>query len=163
MATDMITSAILMIGTLIIVSVLIASLFPGVFDAAGSIESSSDSAKDRVSTSATIINYDLGPDTIRFDVLNNGKNSLPESLINLTVAYLGNATAPGGRLAFGEDPDQPWWSYAISGAADQSWDQRDTLVVTVTSPQYDFVPGDYKFRMLLYNGATVESRFNIPE
>jgi hypothetical protein len=36
-------------------------------------------------------------------------------------------------------------------------------VVTVTSPQYDFVPGDYKFRMLLYNGATVESRFNIPE
>ncbi len=153
----------MMIGTLIIVSVLISSLFPGVFDAARSIGTSSDSAKDRVTTSATVINYDLGPDTIRFDVLNNGKTSLPESLINMTVAYLGNATAPAGLLAFGDDPDQPWWSYAISGAADQSWDPRDTIVITVTSPQYDFTPGDYRFRMLLYNGAAVEYRFNIPE
>lgn len=163
MATDMITSAILMIGTLIIVSVLISSLLPEIIGVAGSIGSSTDSAEDRLATSATVINYDAGPDTVRIDVLNNGKNSLPVSAINLTVAYLGNATAPDGRLVFGEDPDMPWWSYAISGATDRTWNPGDTLVIMVTSPRHDLVPGDYRFRMLLYNGATVECRFNIPE
>ncbi len=163
MATDMITSAILMIGTLIVVSVLISSIFPGVFEAAGSIKSSSDSAEDRIGTSATVVNYDLGPDTVRLDVLNNGKNSLPVSLINMTVAYLANVTSPQGLLAFGQDTERQWWDYTISGADDHSWDTGDTLVVTITSPRYDLVPGDYRFRMILYNGATVENRFNIPE
>jgi archaellum component FlaG (FlaF/FlaG flagellin family) len=152
-----------MIGALIVVSVLVASLFPGVFDAAGSVRSTTGSAEDRVATSATVINYELGPDTVRIDVLNNGKNSLPASTINLTVAYLGNVTAPVGLLMSGQDPDSPWWSYAISDVADENWDPGDTLVITVVSPRYDFAPGDYRFRLLLYNGASVEYRFNIPE
>lgn len=163
MATDTIGSVIIMIGVLIIVSVLVVSLLPGVLEVAGSIRSSTDSANDRVTTSAMVINHELGPGMARFDVLNNGKHSLQAPAINLTVACLDNATVPNLRLTFGPDPGQPWWGYAISGAADGAWDPGDTLVVTITSPNYDFTPGDYRFRMLLYNGAWVEHRFNVPE
>ena len=163
MATDTIGSAIIMIGALIVVSALIASLFPNVLSMAGSIRSSANDAGDRLATSATVINHDIGQKTVRFDVLNNGKNSLPTSAINMTVAYLYNVATPGDRLTFGPDSDRPWWSYAISGDADGTWGPGDTLVVTVTSPNHDFTPGDYQFRMLLYNGARVEYRFNVPE
>jgi archaellum component FlaG (FlaF/FlaG flagellin family) len=162
MATDIITTAILGIATLIIVAMLVAVLFPQVFEIAGSIKSTTGDANDRLSVSATVVNYDLpAPGQLQFDVLNNGQSSLAPAAINMTVAYLSNHTMPGNILSRGAGTTAQYWDYAVTGNGDDQWDPGEVLVVRVVSPTYSFTPGDYTFKMLLYNSAVVQYGFTI--
>ena len=119
MATDMISSAIIGIAALIIVSTLIAALFPQVFQMAGFVSSVSGTANERLRTSATVVNYDIpASGRLQFDVLNNGEATLAPSAINLTVAYLYNHSMPAHMLAQGVSPTDQYWVYAVSGNGD---------------------------------------------
>jgi archaellum component FlaG (FlaF/FlaG flagellin family) len=162
MATDVITTAIIGIATLIIVSTLVATLFPQVFEIAGSVRSIAGIANDRVGTSATIVNYDVpAPDQLQFDVLNNGKSSLGTSAINLSAVYLDNQTMPGNLLARDASTSAQYWDYVVTGDGDDQWEPGEMLEVGVVSPVYSFGPGDYQLKMLLYNGAVVQYGFTI--
>jgi archaellum component FlaG (FlaF/FlaG flagellin family) len=162
MATDMISTAIIGIATLIIVSALVATLFPQAFDLAGSIKSTTGEASDRLSVSATVVNYDLpAPGRLQFDVLNNGEASLGPSVINMTIAYLSNRSMPGNILSRDASPTAQYWDYAITGNGDGQWDPGEVLEVRVMSPAYSFAPGEYTFKMLLYNMAVVQYGFTI--
>jgi archaellum component FlaG (FlaF/FlaG flagellin family) len=162
MATDMISSAIIGIAALIIVSTLVASLMPQIFQMAGSITSISGTADDRVRTGATIVNYDVpAPGRLQFDVLNNGKASMAPSRINMTVAYLYNQSMPAHLLVQGISSSAQYWEYAVTGNGDSQWEPGEVLEVSVISPGYDFAPGEYTLKMLLYNGAVVQYRFTI--
>lgn len=162
MATDMISSAIVGIAGLIIVATLVATLFPQVFEAAGSITGTSGRALDRARTVGTVVNHDLpAPGALQFDVLNGGETSLSPATINMTVAYLDNETMPGHVVAPGATPAGQYWTYAISGGTDANWDPGEVLEVRVVSPSYGFAPGSYRLKLLLYNGAVVQYRFTI--
>lgn len=158
----MITTAIIGIATLIIVSTLVATLFPQVFEVAGFISSTSGSADDRLRTSATIVNYDIqASDRLQFDVLNNGQSSLGLSAIDMTVAYLYNHSMPAHLLVQGVAPTAQYWEYTVAGNGDDTWEPGEVLEVRVVSPAYSFEQGDYTLKMLLYNGAVVQYRFTI--
>jgi len=158
----MISSAIIMIAALIITATLVATLFPQAFELAGSITSTSGGANDRIRTSATVVNYDIPtPGRLQFDVLNNGKMSLAPPAINMTVAYINNHTSPAGVLKQGVSPAEQYWDYTIAGDPDDKWDPGEVLEVSVVSPAYSFTPGDYRLKMLLYNGAVVQYSFTI--
>jgi archaellum component FlaG (FlaF/FlaG flagellin family) len=162
MATDMISTAIIGIATLIIVSTLVAALFPQVFEMAGSVKSITGTANDRLGTSATIVNYDLpAPDRLQFDVLNNGQSGIGTSAINMSVVYLNNQSMPGNLLVRGASTSAQYWDYVVTGDGDDQWGPGEMLEVRVVSPGYSFGPGDYKLKMLLYNGAVVQYRFTI--
>jgi archaellum component FlaG (FlaF/FlaG flagellin family) len=158
----MISTAIIGIATLIIVSTLVATLFPQVFEMAGSVKSLAGDANDRVGTSATVVNYDLpAPGRLEFDVLNNGQASLGPSAINMTIVYLYNHSIPGQILARGASSADQYWDYAVTGNGDDQWDPGEVLEVRAISPAFDFRPGEYTFKMLLYNMAAVQFRFTI--
>jgi archaellum component FlaG (FlaF/FlaG flagellin family) len=162
MTTDVISSAIIGIATLIIVATLVATLFPQVFEVAGRITSTTGTANDRLRTSATVVNFDNQTSgRLQFDVLNNGETSLAPSAINMTVAYLYNNTMPAGLLVRGVSPTAQYWEYTITGDIDQRWGPGEVLEVRVLSPAYSFTRGDYKLKMLLYNGAVVQYSFTI--
>jgi len=162
MSTDVITTAIIGIAALIILSTLIAALLPQIFEAARSITSVGGDANDRIRTSAIVVNHDLpGAGLLKFDVLNNGKNGIGPSQINMTATYLNNDTAPDNLLPREASESSPYWYYTITGDADGSWDPNDVLDVYVVSPASGFASGEYQFRMLLNNGAVVQYRFTI--
>jgi archaellum component FlaG (FlaF/FlaG flagellin family) len=162
MATDMISTAIIGIATLIIVSTLVATLFPQVFEMAGSVKSISGDANDRIGTSATVVNYDLpAPGRLQFDVLNNGQSGIGTSAINMSAVYLDNQSLPGNLLVRGASASAQYWNYVVSGDGDDEWEPGEMLEVQVVSPAYGFGPGDYKLKMLLYNGAAVQYGFTI--
>jgi archaellum component FlaG (FlaF/FlaG flagellin family) len=162
MATDMISTAIIGIATLIIVATLVAALFPQVFQMAGSIKTTAGTADDRLSVRATVVNYDLpAPGQLQFDVLNNGKASLGMPTINMTVVYLNNHSMPANILAAGTSSSAQYWDYALTGNGDGQWGPGEVLEVRVVSPAYNLEPGDYTFKMLLYNGAVVQYGFTI--
>jgi archaellum component FlaG (FlaF/FlaG flagellin family) len=162
MATDMISTAIIGIATLIIVTTLVATLFPQVFDLAGSIQSTTGRANDRLHTSATVVSHDRpAPGRLQFDVLNNGQSTLESSTINMTVAYLNNHSMPGNLLSRDASSTAQYWDYAVTGNGDDQWAPGEVLEVRVVSPACGFEPGDYKLKMLLYNGAVVQYGFTI--
>jgi len=162
MATDVITTAIIAVAALIILSALLAALFPQIFEVAGSITSVFGTANDRVKTSAVVVNYDQpAAGLLKFDVMNNGHSSMGAAQINQTVAYLNNDTAPMNNLQFGASEGSQYWSYTITGPADGSWDPDDVLEISVANPDGGFASGEYQFRMLLNNGAVVQYRFTI--
>jgi archaellum component FlaG (FlaF/FlaG flagellin family) len=162
MATDMISTAIIGIATLIIVFTLVATLFPQVFEIAGSISSTTHFASERIDTSAIVINYDIpATNQLQFDVLNNGKSGIGSSLINKTVAYLYNHSMPGYLLTQEVNPSAQYWEYTVTGNGDDEWAPGEVLELRVISPAYSFEPGDYKFKLLLYNGAVVQYGFTI--
>jgi archaellum component FlaG (FlaF/FlaG flagellin family) len=158
----MISTAIIGIATLIIVSTLIAALFPQVFEMAGSVKSITGTANDRLGTSATIVNYDLpAPDRLQFDVLNNGQSDIGTSAINMSGVYLDNQSLPGNLLARGVSTSVQYWDYVVDGDGDDQWEPGEMLFIGVVSPAYSFEPGDYKLKLLLYNGAVVQYGFTI--
>jgi archaellum component FlaG (FlaF/FlaG flagellin family) len=162
MATDMISTAIIGIATLIIVSTLIAALFPQVFEMAGSVRSITGTANDRAGTSATVVNYDVpAADQLQFDVLNNGQSGIVASAINMSAVYLDNQSLPGNLLARGASTSSQYWDYVVTGDGDGEWEPGEMLEVVVVSPGYSIVPGDYQLKMLLYNGAAVQYGFTI--
>jgi archaellum component FlaG (FlaF/FlaG flagellin family) len=162
MATDMISTAIIGIATLIIVSTLVATLFPQVFEMAGLVRSTTGTVNDRIGTSVTVVNYDLpAPGQLQFDVLNNGQSSLATSVITMSAVYLDNHTMPGNLLARGVNTSVQYWDFVVTGDGDDQWEPGEMLEVHVVSPTYSFAPGDYKLKLLLYNGAVAQYGFTI--
>jgi archaellum component FlaG (FlaF/FlaG flagellin family) len=160
--TDMISTAIIGIATLIIVATLIATLFPQVFEMAGLVRSTTGTVNDRVGTSVEVVNYDLqGPGRLQFDVLNNGHSDIGGSAIAMTAIYLDNQTRPGNLLVRGVDASAQYWDYVLTGDGDDQWEPGEMLEVNVVSPGYSFTPGDYKLKLLLYNGAVGQYGFTI--
>jgi len=167
MATDIISNAIVAIAAIIIVTVLISGLIPNIYTAAFGIQSTAAEAGDRVSTSVLVTNYYLAaPGIVELDMLNNGKGSLGESTINMSVVYLGNESMPSNRLTLGDSGAGQYWNYNnigrdIAGDTDGNWDPGETLVVSLVSPGYSFAPGEYEIKMILYNNALCQYRFRV--
>lgn len=123
MATDMISTAIIGIATLIIVSTLVATLFPQVFEMSGLVRSTTGTANDRMGTSVLVVNHDLqAPGRLQFDVLNNGQSEIGTSAIDMSAVYLDNQTLPGNLLVRGVDASAQYWEYAVTGDGDGEWD-----------------------------------------
>lgn len=162
MATDMISTAIIGIATLIIVATLVATLLPQVFEMSGLVKSTTGSANDRIGTSVLVVNHDLpAPGRLQFDVLNNGQSEIGTPAIDMSAVYLDNQTLPGNLLVRGVDASAQYWEYVVTGDGDGEWDPGEMLELTVVSPAYSFVPGDYKLKLLLYNGAGEQYGFTI--
>jgi archaellum component FlaG (FlaF/FlaG flagellin family) len=162
MATDMISTAIIGIATIIIVATLVATLLPQVFEMAGTVKSTAGTANDRMGTSVLVVNHDLQtPGRLQFDVLNNGRSEIGTSAIDMSAVYLDNQTLPGNLLARGVDASAQYWEYVVTGDGNGEWDPGEMLELTVVSPAYSFTPGDYKLKLLLYNGASEQYGFTI--
>lgn len=167
MATDIIGQAIVAIAAIIIVTVLVSGLIPDIYSAAFNIKSTADDASDRVSTSALVTNYYLAaPGIVELDVLNNGKGSLSEPTVNLSVVYLGNGSLPSSLLPLGDRGTGQYWNYTNigrdgSGDTDGHWDPGETLVISIVSPDYSFTPGEYRMKMILYNNALCQYGFRV--
>ncbi|OPY27777.1 MAG: hypothetical protein A4E28_01844 [Methanocella sp. PtaU1.Bin125] len=167
MASDIIGNAIVAIAAIIIVTVLIIAIIPDVYNAAFGIQSTAADAGDRVTTSVLVTNHCLAaPGIVELDLLNNGKGSLSESTIDLSVVYLGNASMPSNRLPLGGSGAGQYWNYTnigrnVTGDTDGHWDPGETLVVSLVSPGYSFAPGEYEMKMILYNNALCQYRFRV--
>jgi archaellum component FlaG (FlaF/FlaG flagellin family) len=150
------------IAAIIILSSLIAAIFPQVFSVAASIKGTTGDASERAATSATVINYDApGPGRLQFDVLNSGRSSLPSSAINMSAVYLGNETVPSTLLKLDGQPGEHSWTYVICGAGDGVWGPGDTLTITAANPGYSYAPGAYRLKIVLGNGAICQHTFRI--
>lgn len=152
------------IAAIIILASLITAIFPQVFSVAASIKGATGDASERAATSATVINYEAAaPGQLQFDVLNNGRSSLPSSAIDLSAVYLGNETAPSTLLKLDGQPGEHRWTYVIRGAGDGVWGPGDTLTITTANPGYSYGPGAYRLKIVLGNGAICQYMFKINE
>ncbi len=162
MAQNVITTAILIIATVIAVVALINGVFPAVNKASGSVMSISDASNDRMKSEIVIIceSANAADFAMNVYVKNAGTLKIDPARIAMTDIYFGDGTStvrcnrPGSGV--------PTWEYSImDGNEDGSWDAGETMNILIKTDNHDFKNGRQRVTIVLYNGVSAGDTFTL--
>lgn len=162
MAQNVISTAILIIATVIAVVALINGIFPAVNKASGSVTSISDASSDRMKAEIRIIcesanatNY-----TMNVYVKNAGSLEIDPARIAMTDIYFGDGASMERCSRPGST--EPTWEYAImDGDGDGDWDPGETMNIWIKTVDHDFKHGRQRVKIVLYNGVSAADAFTL--
>ena len=162
MAQDVITTAILIIASIIAVVVLVNAVYPALFMTTGSISSTSSLASDRVKSDVRVVMANSPNSTaLQLWVKNIGSIRVPASRINYTDVYYGDK---GSMERASPNPSSGlWWGSSLDDSnGDGHWDTGETLEMTIYDPGATrFTAGDHQIKLVLYNAAGFEDTITI--
>jgi hypothetical protein len=158
MVQDTISNAILIIAAIIATTVMLNAVYPAVFDAVGSVRSTTSDADSRSKTSVTISTYSFSPDYSQLNIWmkNSGKEDIDDT-DNIRVYYGDDTDAMKSYhiyvcKLFADDPLKTSWS---PGETFQIGFGEDPLA------ELPHEPGIHRIRVVLTNGAMSETTFTI--
>ena len=162
MASEVISSALLMIATIVATVALISAVIPSIYSMSGSITSVTHSVNNQMKTDVKFI-YETTDDSNHLTawVKNTGQTELALTNFNLTDVFYGDADGVMTRAQL-NSTEYPSWTFRLENDnGDGQWDPGETLRIDLTAPvDQPFVSGtDYKVRLTLYNGAFCEDYF----
>ena len=162
MASEVISSALLMIATVVATIALINAVIPSIYSMSGSITSVTANVNNQMKTDVKFI-YETtdGLNHLTAWVKNTGETQIPLTNFNLTDVFYGDANGVMTRAQLNSTANPSWTFSVENGNGDNEWDPGETLRFDVTAPvDQPFVSGtDYKVRLTLYNGAYCEDYF----
>jgi flagellar protein FlaG len=162
MAQEVMSSALLMIATIIAAVALINAVFPSIYSMAGSISTTTGTVNDRMKSDIKFI-YETTDQGHNLTVWlkNTGKTQLVPSSFNNTDIFFGETSSAMTRAVLNAST-APSWTFAIENDdSNGRWDPGETLRIDILSDQ-TFTPGnDYKIRAVLYNGVFCEDYFTV--
>ncbi|PWR75792.1 hypothetical protein ACKUB1_10590 [Methanospirillum stamsii] len=134
MASEAISSSIMIIGAVLGAAVLITAILPAIFSAGDTFGTVSSSAEQKLKTDFRIINtyaYNT-PDTVKVWLKNVGANRISISEIQNSDVFFGVDNQVSMRTY------SSGFTYDLMGATDDGyWDIGETLEITIVSPTID--------------------------
>ncbi len=162
MASEVISSALLMIATVVAAVALINAVFPSIYGMSGSITTMTYNVNDRMKSDVKFI-YETTDQSYNLTawLKNTGETQIITSTFNNTDMFYGDASGVMKRATL-NSTSAPCWTYSIENDNENGrWDPGETIRVDIRSDE-PFAPGNrYKLRMVLYNGAFCEDYFTI--
>jgi flagellar protein FlaG len=160
MASEVISSALLMIATIVATVALINAVFPSIYGMSGSITTVTNNVNDQMKTDIKFI-YETTDNTNHLTawVKNIGRSNVYLSTFNNTDLFYGEVDGVMSRATL-NGTTTPYWTYAIeNGDGDSTWSPGQTLRIDIYAAD-DFAPGeDYRIKFTLANGAYTEDYF----
>jgi len=162
MASEVVSSALLMIATVVAAVALINAVFPSIYGMSGSISTMTHNVDDRMKSDFKFI-YETTDQSYNLTawLKNTGETQIIPSRFNSTDVFYGDINGVMKRAVLNAT-SAPCWTYIIENDnGNGRWDTGETLKVVIQSDE-EFAPGNrYKVRMVLYNGAFCEDYFTV--
>jgi archaeal flagellar protein FlaG len=163
MASEVISTALLMIATVVAAVALINAVFPSIYGMSGSIQAVTNNVNDRMKTEIQFIyeTPDSSGNSLAAWVKNTGQTQMTPGELNDSDLFISDADGVM-QLASLNSSTAPCWTYTIeNGNGNGIWGPGETLEINLNTNQ-PFVQGNnYDIRLVLYNGAYCEDSFSV--
>lgn len=131
MASEAISSSIMIIGAVLGAAVLITAILPAIFSAGDTFGTVSSSAEQKLRTDFRIVNtYTAGGTTVQVWMKNVGNNRISRYDLEKSDVFLG-VGSDYGRLGYNADGDEGTFKYILD-PDDGYWDIGETLEIYIT-------------------------------
>lgn len=162
MAQEVMSSALLMIATVIATVALINAVYPSIYGMTGSITSVTQTVNDRMKSDIKFV-YESSSDdnNLVVWVKNTGKTQIAMSNLNRTDVFFGKNGKVMNRAGYNTIGFPKWTGSIENDNNNGIWDPTETMKITITTDDHYFSPGDYRVRIVLYNGVYCEEYFTL--
>ncbi len=153
MSKEVITTALLVIATVVAVTVFTASMLPSVRDLLNAYSSLTNKLSDRVKTDIKIIFIKVNDTELTFWVKNIGTNRIPLPMLNLSDVFV-----VSNNVSYHFTLSDSSISYVIeNNDGDNYWESGETLRITIN---LSLSSDDYLLIFVLYNGVKTSDVFS---
>lgn len=164
MGGETISSAIIMIASVICAATFAAAVFPAIIGASAPVIASTDTLNDRIQTDIKIIHEANNADGSEgyIWVKNVGNNRIHSNLIEDSDLFFGEE-GDFMRIAYnGTIATSPSWNYQIENTGNTRWEQGETIRITVNMSSDPITSGEeYFVSFILYNGISDNDYFTV--
>jgi len=156
MSKEVITSAILMIVSVIAAVAFVNAVLPSVYGLSDSYNSVARSMEDQFKTDIDIIFIYPDGNNVSVWIKNVGSSNIPLSELQFCDVFIMSSSGywnPGFESA-----STPSWEYTLENGDGDIWNRGETIKVAI---ELDALPGDiYKISFFLYNGVSTSDTFS---
>ena len=136
MASEAISSSIMIIGAVLGAAVLITAILPAIFSAGDTFGTVSSSAEQKLRTDFRIVNtYTAGGTTVHVWLKNVGNNRISIYDIQSSDVFIGYGSKYG-RLGYKSNGEPGTFNYILN-PADGYWDIGETLEISIKNTGMD--------------------------
>ncbi len=156
MSKEVITTAILVMASVIAAVAFVNAILPSVYSLSGSYSSVAQSMEDQFRSDIDIIFIYPDENNIYVWVKNVGSSNIPLSQLEFCDIFI-MSSSDYCNPEF-ESGSNPSWSYTLVNGEGDTWDRGETIKATIT---LDSLPSDlYKITFFLYNGVSTSDTFS---
>ncbi|AKB33310.1 hypothetical protein MSSIH_2620 [Methanosarcina siciliae HI350] len=156
MSKEVITSAILVIVSVIAAVAFVNAVLPSVYGLSESYSSVARSMEDQFKTDIDIIFIYPDGNDVYVWIKNVGSSDIPLSKLQYCDVFIVSSSGywnPGLEAA-----SAPSWDYTLENGDGDTWNRGETIKVTIA---LDALPSDiYKLTFFLYNGVSTSDTFS---
>jgi flagellar protein FlaG len=156
MSKEVITSAILVIVSVIAAVAFVNAVLPSVYGLSESYSSVARSMEDQFKTDIDIIFIYPDGDNVYVWIKNVGSSNIPLSQLQSCDIFIMSSSGywnPGFKSASNAS-----WDYTLENGDGDTWDRGETIKASIT---LDTLPNDiYKITFFLYNGVSTSDTFS---
>jgi hypothetical protein len=171
MANNVITTALLIIAGVTGVVILMSAVFPAIFQMTGAFDSTMSNMNERALTDIEPIFVYPEGNHVHIWLKNTGQNEIPLNLVETSDIFIiskdkerladKNAKTPFLRVLHKSIGEKNYWTYDFGKGHNGSyWGRGDTIGIDVSLTR-PLEAGDYKIKLVTYNGFVVEDVFSM--
>ncbi|MBP2029982.1 flagellar protein FlaG [Methanohalophilus levihalophilus] len=156
MSNEVITSALLVIASVIAVVAFVNAILPSVQGMAYSYNSLADDMEVEVTTDMDIIFISSQGDNISVWIKNVGSSRIPLSHLSMSDFFI-TSSSVYWHPNF-QDNSTPTWDYTLENGGGNTWDSGETIMANI---ELSSLPSDtYNINFVLYNGVSDSDIFS---
>jgi len=156
MSKEVITSAILVIVSVIAAVAFVNAILPSVYGLSESYSSVARSMEDQFKTDIDIIFIYPDGNSVSVWIKNVGSSNIPLSQLQFCDVFIMSSSGywnPGFESA-----SNPSWDFTLENGDGDTWDRGETIKASIT---LDNLPSDlYQITFFLYNGVSTSDTFS---
>ncbi len=156
MAKEVITTAILLIASVIAVVAFVNAVIPSVYDLSGSYNSIARNMGDQFKTDIDIIFIYPEATTVTIWIKNVGSSDIPLSQLGYSDVFVLSSSGysnPGFQAG-----SNPSWDYTLVNGGGDTWNRGETIKAVIN---FDSLPSaTYQITFFLYNGVSATDKFS---
>lgn len=156
MSKEVITSAILVIVSVIAAVAFVNAILPSVYGLSESYSSVAQSMEDQFKTDIDIIFIYPEGNNVYVWIKNIGSSNIPLSQLQYCDIFIMSSSGywnPGF-----ESESNPSWDFTLENGDGDTWDRGETIKASIA---IDTLPADiYKITFFLYNGVSTSDTFS---
>ncbi|UGV39925.1 hypothetical protein J7W08_07290 [Methanococcoides orientis] len=156
MSSEVITTSILLIASVVAVVALISAVVPSVNELSRSYTSVADEMGTEVRTDVDIIFISAQGNNVSVWIKNVGSSRIPLSYFGMSDIFI-TSSSNYWHPDF-ESTSNPAWNYTLENGDGNTWDSGETIKTII---ELDNLPSDtYNLNFVLYNGVSGSDIFS---
>ncbi|ABE51344.1 hypothetical protein [Methanococcoides burtonii] len=156
MSSEVLTTSILTIASIVAVIALINTVVPSINELSRSYSAISHEMGTEVKTDIDIIFISTQENNISLWVKNVGSSRIPLSYLGMSDIFI--TSSSNSWHPYFENASAPTWDYTLENGDGSTWDAGETIK---TSIELDTLPSDtYNINFVLYNGVSGSDIFS---